>query len=102
MTLPLLLRFKRLGVRLCRKFGLDERTIDFKSMYDSGISYHKNKYILIQRINSLARQISNTKIKAMMDRYNDFMSDTRNNPNSLYRFLRELRKVIHASITSRI
>jgi len=85
----LLLRFKRLGVNLCRKYSLDERTIDFESIYDKGISYHENKNILIQRINSLSRQISNAEIKEMMERYNEYMGNPRNNPNSLYRFLED-------------
>jgi len=83
----LLLQFSRAGVKLCRERGIDERTIDFESIYNSGISYHANKHILIQRINSLARQISNAKIKEMIDRYNDYIGEPTNNPNSLHRFL---------------
>ena len=92
MTPSLLLRFKRLGVKLCRERGIDERTVDFESIYDCGISYYENKHILILRINSLACQISKTKMKEMIDRYNDYISEPMNNPNSLYRFLEVEKK----------
>ncbi len=92
MTLSLLLRFKRLGVKLCRERDIDKHTIDFESIYDSGISYYENKRMLTARINSLARQFQYCNIREIIEKYRQWISNLRNNPNSLYRFFIELKK----------
>jgi hypothetical protein len=85
---PLVLRFMRLVTRLCRERGLDEQLIDFESFYDFGMSWHENKRLLVMRINSLARRFAGGEVRRMIERWNDYRCDPRNNPNSLLRFIR--------------